>query len=326
MYTLFDAHSDLFEDVDEKRQRGLNQIIRTYHADKWSAGACAGGFCPIWVDPFCEVYSMPVEEQAQRILMHMDEEFSECGDIACIVRDSSEYAAAVSSGRHAVFTGTEGLSFLHGDCGKLDVLYDIGMREFSLTWNETNEFAGGAAGDPSAGLSRAGIECVKKIKGLSAILDLAHASKATFYDAVKIIDGPFMVSHANIAHFHEHPRNLSDDQLRIIRDLNGVLGISAYAPFLSSDPAKWTVASLCDNIEHAAETAGIDHVGLGFDFVDFLDDAGTDETISDSVAGLENIACAQNIAKELKTRGFTEQDIRKVYHDNFLRLIRTVLG
>ena len=326
MYKLFDAHSDLFEDVDEKRQRGLTQIIRTFHVGKWTAGGCIGGFCPIWVDPFCEVYSMPVEEQAQRILMHMNEELSECGDIACIVKDSSEYEAAVSSGRHAIITGTEGLSFLHGDWGKLDMLYDIGMREFSLTWNETNEFAGGAGGDPSTGLSSAGIKCVRKIRELGAILDLAHASKATFFDAVSIIDGPFMVSHGNIAHLYEHPRNLTDEQLRIVRDHNGVLGISAYAPFLSADPAKWTVATMCDNIEYAAEIAGIDHVGLGFDLVDFLDDVGTDASISDSVAGFESIACAQNIAKELEKRGFSEQDICKVFHDNYLRLIKCVTG
>lgn len=326
MYKLFDAHSDLFEDVDEKRQRGLTQIIRTYHADKWATGGCIGGFCPIWVDPFCEVYSMPVEEQAKRILMHMDEEFSECRDIACMVRDSSEYTAAVSGGRHAIFTGTEGLSFLHGDWGKLDMLYNIGMREFSLTWNETNEFSGGASGDPFTGLSPEGSKCVKKIGDLGAILDLAHASRAAFFDAVSIIDGPFMVSHGNIAHFCDHSRNLTDDQLRIIRDYNGVLGISAYAPFLSTDPAKWTVESMCDNIEYAAEIIGIDHVGLGFDLVDFLDDAGIDETISDSVAGFESIACGQNIAKELEKRGFTEKDICKVYHDNYLQLIQTVIG
>jgi hypothetical protein len=58
---------------------------------------------------------MPVEEQVQRILMHMNEEYAECGDIVSIVKDSSEYAAAVSSGKHAIFTGTEGLSFLHGE-------------------------------------------------------------------------------------------------------------------------------------------------------------------------------------------------------------------
>ena len=325
MYKLFDAHSDLFEDVDEKRQRGLSQIIRTYHADKWTFGGCVGGFCPIWVDPFCEVYSMPVEEQACRILDHMNEELNECSDIACIVTDSSEYEAAVSSGRHAIFTGTEGLSFLHGDWGKLDILYEIGMREFSLTWNETNEFSEGSGSSAKSGLTPAGKACVRKIEELGTILDLAHSSRPSFFDAVSIINGPFMVSHGNLAHFCKHPRNITDDQLRIIRDHNGILGISAYAPFLSDDPEKWTVASMCDNIEYAAEIAGIDCVGLGFDLVDFLDDVGVDETISDSVTGMESISCAQNIATELVTRGFTEKDICKVFHDNFLRLIQTVL-
>ena len=324
MYKLFDAHSDIFEDVDEKRARGLKNIIRDYHKDKWLAGGCVGGFYPVWVDPYCEVYSMPVEEQAERIIGHMKEELAVCTDEAVLVTSASEYEEAVSANKHAIFTGAEGLSFLRGDFGKLDELYELGMREFSLTWNEANEFAGGAGS--AEGLTDAGRKCVKKIQSMGAILDLAHSSKQTFYDAASIAEGPFMVSHANVSHICNHPRNLTDDQLKIIADSKGMLGISAYSPFLSEYPAKQNVATLCDHIEYAAEKMGIECVGLGFDLVDFLDDVGVDESISYVTAGLSSISHAQSIAAELEKRGFSAADINKVYSENFLSLIERVIG
>ena len=326
MYRLFDAHSDLFEDVDEKRARGLDGIIRSFHAERWRTGGCAGGFCPIWVDPFCEVYTMPVEEQARRIIGHMNDEFAECGDYAVQVTDAASYEAAVREGKHAIFTGCEGLSFAGGDSGAVEALYGSGMREFSLTWNETNEFAGGAGGDPGAGLTTAGRECVRRIESLGAMLDLAHASRQTFYDAAGMLQTPFMVSHGNTFHYCSHPRNLTDDQLKVIAEFNGVFGISAYAPFLSENPAEWTVARLCDHIEYAADLMGIDCVGLGFDLVDFLDDFGVDESISTVVSGLESVAASQNIAVCLEQRGWKPEDIQKVFSGNYLRLIREVLG
>ena len=326
MYRLFDAHSDIFEDIDEKRERGLKEIIRKGHYDKWLAGGCVGGFGPVWVDPYCEVYNMPVREQASRIISHVRDELEECKDIAMIVTGREAYDAAVNSNKHAIFTGTEGLSFLHGDYGKLDELYAVGMREFSLTWNETNEFAGGAGGDPAAGLSDAGVKCVRKIKSLDSLLDLAHSSRQTFYDAASVNEGPFMVSHGNVMHLCNHPRNLSDDQLKVISQYNGVLGISAYGPFLSDSPENQNIKSICDHIEYAAEIMGIDCVGLGFDLVDYLDDAGEDESISYVTDGIRNISEAQSIAAELERRGFRAEDIEKIYSGNFIRLIEMTIG
>lgn len=326
MYKLFDAHSDIMEDIDEKRERGLREVMRTIHLDRWRKGGCVGGFCPVWVDPFCEVYKMPVEEQVKRIILHMSEEFSESAAIAVHVTDAASYEEAVQNGKHAVFTGTEGLSFLRGDWGRLDELHAQGMREYSLTWNETNEFAGGAGGSMTDGLTRAGRNCVMRINTLGDLLDLAHSSKKTFFDAVSVWQGPFMVSHGNIAHLCENPRNITDEQLKVIAEYGGVLGISAYGPFLSKDPSGRNVRTLCDHIEYAAEKMRIECVGLGFDFVDYLDDFGTDESLGNGADGIESVAAAQNIATELERRGLRKGEIEKVFHDNFLDLIKRVIG
>ena len=330
MYRIFDAHSDLFEDIDEKRERSVPYIVRSLHMPKWQTGGCTGGFCPIWVDPDVVVYPMPVEEQFNRILMHMQEEFEETKDIFVPVTSCEQYESAVEQGKHAVFLGTEGLSFLKGDYNKIEKLISIGMREFSLTWNEENEFACGAGGNEFHGLTKAGKECVKTIVNNHALLDLAHASKQTFFDAVNVLDSlsgkPFMVSHANINAIMNHNRNLTDEQLKIIAEHNGVVGISAYGPFIARERKYMTLEKFCDNIEYVADKIGIDHVGVGFDFVDFLDDVGEDEAISYELIGLENISKGQAIASELERRGFRNQEISKVLHDNFMRLVGDVIG
>ena len=245
---------------------------------------------------------------------------------AVMVTSHAAYLAAVEQGLHAIFTGTEGLCFLRGDYGKLDALYDHGMREFSLTWNESNEFAGGAGDIDGPGLSDAGKQCVRRIHSLGAVLDLAHANRASYYDALRLTDGPFMVSHSNAGHFCSHPRTLTDEQIRRVAEYRGVIGISGYPPFLSDDPAEWTVQKLCDHVEYVAGLAGIECVGLGFDLVDFLDDADSDNTISDVTQGLENISCTQTIAVELLRRGFQPADVEAVFHGNFLRLVKEVIG
>lgn len=326
MIRLFDGHSDIFEDVDEKHARGLDHILRDNHLWRWEKGGCVGGFCPIWVDAYQEVYPMPVKEQSERIIKHMLMDISECSDSVEVVKNSSEYFAAIDSGKHALFLGTEGLSFLHGDVAGLDRLYDMGGRIFSLTWNEDNEFAAGASSSEGTGLTEAGKDCVRRIHQLGAILDLAHTHRSSFYDAVELTEGPFVVSHGNIDALCNHPRNLTDDQMRIVAEHNGVFGISAYPPFISDKKEEQNIERFCDNIDYAVKVMGVDHVGLGFDFVEFLDDFGIDPTISDEVAGLEGIKSAQNVAECLRQRGYSEEDINKICHDNFLRVVGDILG
>ena len=322
---IFDGHSDILEDVDEKRQRGLDRIIETCHAESWHRGDCRGGFCPIWVDPFETVYTMPVEAQAERIIAHMEAELAE-NLLAEAVGDYAEYCDALARGRHAMLLGSEGLSYLHGDAGKLEALYQRKFRIFSLTWNEENEFAAGASAPDTHGLTAQGKAAVREIERLGAILDLAHSSRKTFFDAAAMATKPFVVSHGNVDALFPHPRNLTDAQLSCLREHGGVLGISAYGPFISNEPGKMTCKAYCDNIEYVADKIGVKYVGLGFDFVDFLDDYGEDESLGSAIRGLEGIRAAQNIADELAARGVSESDIGLIFHGNFERILKEVLS
>lgn len=324
MLRVFDGHSDLFEDVYEKRNRGMRDVIKQIHAPKWEKGYCKSGFCPIWADPFSEVYPLSVDEQYEGITAQMEAELlnNPCAEaVTC----SSEYLEAINAGRHAIILGAEGLSWLHGDYGRIEELYGRKFRIFSLTWNEDNDFAEGAGGSCVSGLSENGRQAVRKIEKLGAVLDLAHSGRKTFFDAVKLAQQPFVVSHGNIDALRSHPRNFTDEQLRIIRDFDGVMGISAYPPFISEKKDGQTLRTFCDNVKYAADLIGVEHVGLGFDFVDFLDDFGTDESLGGSLKGLEGIHQAQNIYSELKKDGFSEDELEKIFSGNFERIIKEIL-
>lgn len=326
MYQIFDGHNDLFEDVDEKRARGLDRIMEQFHTPQWQKGGCIGGFYPVWVDPGSQVYPEPPAQQAQHILRHMREELAQAERVAQAVTTLAAFHEAVENGKHALFLGAEGLSFIGSDLSQLETLYGLGLREVSLTWNEENALAAGASADPDHGLTDAGRECVREIHRLHMILDLAHTNEKTFWEALALTDRPFMVSHGSVRALCGKSRNLTDDQLRAIGEAGGVVGVCPYGPFLSTDPVEWTLEQYGRHIEHAVELAGIDHVGLGFDFTDYLDDFGTDESISCVSKGIGSIAQAGNVPRYLSDRGFSPAEIGKICSGNFLRLVGEVLG
>ncbi len=319
---IFDAHSDLWEDVDEKRRRGLDDIIRRFHLRNWKTGQVSGGIYPIWVDPFG---AAPPAEQALSIIENMTRELKQAGGIVQAVTSAEQYIQAESNGIHAMFLGAEGLSFLEDPSG-LEALYELGLRCIGLTWNEDNRFASGSGGDGSAGLSPMGIRCIQEMKRLGMLLDLAHAGEKSFWQALELWEKPVIVSHCACRALCDHRRNLSDEQIRAIAGLNGVVGICAYAPFLSSIPENSSAAAYARHVAHVAELVGAEHVGLGFDLVDFLDDFGTDPSISYTVKGFENISQAQQLLAEIRSLGFSEQEMTQLCSGNFLRVMKETLA
>ena len=319
---IFDGHSDLWEDVDEKRRRGLRRIISSIHNKKWAAGSVEGGFYPIWVDPESKI---DVRTQAHSIIKNMCADLRECAEVVCVVRNISEYNEAIKKRKHAIFLGSEGLSYLD-DIEELEFLYYLGFREASLTWNEENSLACGAGCATDNGLTNKGKDCVKKMLKLNMVIDLAHAGDKTFWDIMSIVDVPCMISHGNSKALCSVDRNCSDQQLRAIAERNGVVGVSAYPYFISEQIEKHTVEGMAEHIAYIAELIGTEYVGLGFDFVDFLDDAETDPMIAAKLAGFECIDQSLSLISALHKKGFYDNEIAAICEGNFLRLVENVLS
>jgi membrane dipeptidase len=231
----------------------------------------------------------------------------------------------------------EGVEALEGDPAAIDEWWERGVRMVGLTWNHLNEFAGGIS-SPERGLTPAGRELVGRLGELGAVLDLAHASEPTWAEALAEFDGAVVVSHAGCRTVRDHPRNLSDAQLETLAERGGVLGIMALA--LVVDPQRPRVERLVDHVDHAVAVMGVEHVGLGCDFIDQVAQAELEagETFDGMMAdaqqagggrfALEGFTGPEHypvLVEALRDRGYEGERLDAILRGNFLRVLGTAL-
>ena len=223
--------------------------------------------------------------------------------------------------------GIEGLSGINGDTSQLYTLYNLGFRHASLTWNEENSFASGAAvEDHNKGITLCGEKAIRTMEELGMILDVSHLNRRSFWDVVEIAKKPFIASHSNSDTLCKHPRNITDSQAKAIASSGGVIGVNACGEFLHKTAP--TIDSYIHHIEHFVRITDIESVGLGFDFCDFLSPEQIDSNHDEfevEVEGLENVKYSRDVLVRLRRRGFSQRDIEKIAYGNFLRVIKEVV-
>lgn len=216
--------------------------------------------------------------------------------------------------------GFEGLSHIN-DLSHLQTLFNKGFKYASLTWNERNKYGTGCKGEQYLGLSDNGIEIIRWMAKNKMIIDLAHANKKTFYDVVKLSNVPFMVSHTCCESLCSHPRNIDNHQLKIIRERKGIVGITNVRPFLSKkEPV--VIDDLIEHIIHAISVVGIDYVGVGFDFMDYLG-SGTEDMWN--LPELYSAKDSRLVIDKLKEYGFNNNEILKITDRNAENFINRTL-
>ena len=322
---LIDIHGDIWTDVAVKRSLGEKDIIKRYHLERFNKGGMVGGTFIVWIDP---PYDERPKERFTEIIKHMCQELWENKDIIKVIYNVEDFYKAVGERKLAVLLGMEGLSPLGEDLEGIYTLYQLGFRQISLTWNEENAFATGARGDKDRGLTDLGKEAIRIMEDLGIILDVSHANDRSFWDIYKFATNPIIASHSNARALCPAPRNLADKQIKAIGESGGLVGINAFNEFIHVDRDKRNVNYLINHIEHIVELIGIDHVAFGFDFFEYLEEDTSQTFIEDpyrGTPGIEDISRAPNLIKELKERGFSEEDIEKISYRNFLRLMNRIL-
>ena len=217
-----------------------------------------------------------------------------------------------------------------GNPAVLRILYELGVRIMSLTWNFENELAypnfvpGNSADDfpcganETHGLKECGIEFVGEMERLGIVVDVSHLSDAGFWDVYRCSKRPFIATHSNARALCGHVRNLTDDMIRAISEKGGLTGINYCAAFLDSNPEaeqqRSTVALMAEHIRHIRETGGIDMIALGSDF----DGIGNNLEMYDC-------SCLPMLETELRRRHFSDDEIEKIFYGNALRLLKEFL-
>lgn len=310
--TVVDAHADSVLDVVAGRRRLTRRSPRG-HVDfpRLREGGVDVQVFAHWVEP-----EHKPDRALRRLLVLLDAFLAEvdaAGGTVVVVRSRSDLDAALAARRLAAVIGVEGGEVLHGSLEVLRILFRLGVRVLGLTWNDRNELADGVGeGQAAGGLTRLGVRVVQEMNRLGMVVDVAHLAERGFWDVLEASTRPVIASHAGCRALCDHPRNLSDAQLRGLAQHGGVVGICFYPDFLVPKREEATLRHVADHIDHAVQVAGPDHVGLGSDF------DGIDRT----PAGLEDVTRLPALTAELERRGYDEATLRKILGENFLRVFR----
>ncbi len=230
-----------------------------------------------------------------------------------IARTPADLYADKRQGRRSIMLGIENGLALNGQLQNLNHFAQRGIVYMTLCHNGDNDICDSARGcNTHNGVSQFGQQVIREMNRLGIMVDLSHAAEKSFYDALDISSEPIVCSHSSCRALCDHPRNLTDAQMRALAAKGGVMQVTMYNGFLVKD-GEATVADALRHLEHAIEVMGIDHVGIG---TDFDGDGG--------IRGLASSSDLVNLTRQLLARRYSERDIQKIWGGNFLRVMSQV--
>lgn len=319
---VFDAHSDILNDVANKRELSIENIIENYHLDRLQRGNVFGSIFSIWVEP---EHSNDYRKRTFEILSAASAELYRGRDKVKFVKRFEDFTRAERENKTAILLGLEGMASVKEDIDLVYFFYQCGIRAGGLTWNEENTLATGISGNSNRGITKYGVGVIEVMEQLGMVLDVSHLNEKSFWDVTKHAKRPYIASHSNVFSLRSHPRNLKDEQIKAIADSGGVVGINAWPDFV--DENNPTIEKLATHIDYIVRLVGIEYVGLGFDFCHFLDNGTLDSLLGNgnTIPNLTNAGQIQNLVLALKQKGYGDEELNKIAHLNFMRVFKEIL-
>ena len=237
---------------------------------------------------------------------------------ACGIALTEEDALRLKAeGKKAFFLGIENGYAIGKDIKNVKKFKDMGIQYMTLSHSYDNDICNSSSHkeDASKGLTDFGRKVVKEMNKVGMMIDVSHVSEGTFWDVIKYSKDPIFASHSSVKALCDHDRNLTDDQLRALAKNGGVIQICIYDGYLNNDAKAASIDDIVKHIDHAVKVAGIDHVGIGSDF-----DGGG------GVLGCKGDNDMINITVKLIEKGYSEEDIRKIWGGNFFRVMNQVIN
>jgi microsomal dipeptidase-like Zn-dependent dipeptidase len=233
-----------------------------------------------------------------------------------LARTPAELLLNKQSGKKTIILGIENGLALEGDIANVKHFADRGVVYITLCHNGDNDICDSARSTQThGGLSDFGARVIKEMNRCGVMVDLSHGAESSFYDALQVSDLPIVCSHSSARALCDHPRNLTDDQMRALAAKGGVCQVTLYHGFVKKDsnPGEATILDAMQHLDHAIKVMGIDHVGLG---TDFDGDGG--------VRGLADASELKLFTRQLLAHRYSEADIQKIWGGNFLRVMEKV--
>jgi membrane dipeptidase len=343
-FSVFDGHNDALLRLAGKPPgdpRAFLERSETGHLDLPRAreGGFAGGMFALFVpskrkrqqkpDRTESGYDVPLPEppklaDAQRATLALAAnlfriEAASNGRLK-VVRGVRELRDCLANGTLAAVLHIEGAEAIDPELDMLEVLYHAGLRSIGIVWSRPNAFGHGvpfrypSSPDIGPGLTEAGERLVRACNRLGILIDVSHLNEKGFWDVVRISEHPIVATHSNAHVLCPVSRNLTDDQLRAIRDSSGLVGVNFAVSFLRRDGnnhADTPLATIVEHVDYLIERLGVDGVGFGSDF----DGATVPNELGDA-AGLPRLI-------EALRQHHDEATLRKLCTENWLRVLKT---
>ena len=251
--------------------------------------------------------------KAEHLLNKIEAMVEQNADNMAIARTPDDLYRLKREGRRALMLGIENGYAIGLNPERVEHFRQRGVVYMTLCHNGDNDLCDSARGNQEhGGLSPLGRTVIREMNRVGMMVDLSHAAESSFYQAIEASRTPIVCSHSSARALCDHPRNLTDDQLRTLAASGGVAQVCLYDGFLRKEGGA-TIDDAIRHIVHMVSVAGIDHVGIG---TDFDGDGG--------IIGCADASELINLTRRLRAEGFTEQDIEKLWGGNFLRVMRLV--
>lgn len=251
--------------------------------------------------------------KAGRILDEIEAMVARSGTHVSIAYTPADLYRLKAEGRKAVMLGIENGYAIGKDLANVERFRKRGVVYMTLCHNGNNDLCGSARhNEAGLGVSAFGAEVIREMNRVGMMVDISHAGERTFYDALDISSRPIVASHSSARALCDHPRNLTDDQLRALAAKGGVAQVTLYHGFLRKEGTA-TLLDAVEHLNHMVNVMGIDHVGIG---TDFDGDGG--------VNGCASAAELINFTRRLLGERYSEADIRRIWGGNFLRVMEEV--
>jgi membrane dipeptidase len=323
---IIDLHFDLPMDLYEKRER--KNVLETEFLPELEAGNIGVVGVAIYIeDRYLPDTGLRVAlDQIARLYA----ETQACQGFA-ICKSYHDIQKAHEEGKIALLITMEGAEPLGTDLNLLRIFYELGVRSIGLTHARSNAAGHGgifaSSGSSPEGITEFGRDLVRECEALGVIIDLAHINPAGFDEILSITTKPPIVSHTNVRRYYDIERNISDDQIKMIGERRGVIGVNSV--LVSAKEEESTLDRYVDHIKHVADLIGIDGVAIGFDFFEFIYSQWPDSakkelaakfTTPHFIPDLRNHSHARNLTHKLIERGFSDEQIEKILRRNWLRI------
>lgn len=329
---FIDAHHDILMDVLTCHKRGEVGVLSQNWAPRLKQGGIDVQVLPVFIEDrylpgsgLREVFRM-----VEAGLYDVQQNNSAMG----FATTTAEMQALNAAGKVAGLLALEGCDGLGGDPALLRLLYRVGVRMVAFTWDRRNEFADGTGVVNPGGLTAAGRAALKEMHQHNVVFDVSHLAEPGFWDAMDIVSMPIIASHSNASAVYAHRRNITDEQIEAIAGTGGVVGLNFYGGFVNAGAP--TLERMADHLAHMVDLVGIEHVGIGADFLETpirdiakvaFEESQHDPAMLDNwIADCQNAEDMPRFVAVMLQRGYNRDEIAAVLGGNWLRVFQQVIG